>query len=409
MSRLNRYALALTLVLSLGTLGWGQRFKVLHKFHGGNGSGPGLLIRDATGNLYGLTGSGGAGSNCPYGCGTAFKLDRNGKQVWSHNFNGANGGAPYGGLLQDAGGDLFGTTFWGGAYCSLYKSDGCGTVFKLNSGGKKEVKLHNFSAGPDGGDPDHVVLVEDSTGNLYGTTSYGGAGCGVVFKMNQAGKETVMYTFTCSSDGAYPLSGVIRDNAGNLYGTTSIGGDFGWGAVYMIDSSGGETVLYSFTGGADGGIPIDSLIMDEAGDLYGVALQGGNRGCSTNATCGTVFELSPASGGGWIESTLYKFCSEKNCADGGAPSHLVRDPSGNLYGTALEGGRHPCFGVGCGVVFKLDGSGKETVLHSFSGPDGMSPYGIILGQPGHFYGATTQGGDSSCAPGGCGLVYSITF
>ncbi len=393
-----------------------QKFKVLHAFHGRNGDGPSELVRDASGNIYGATSSGGTRDHCGY-CGTVFKLDKNGKQVWLYSFTGASGSGPYGGLLRDAAGNLFGTTFFGGGYCDPYKKYGCGTVFKLDRNGKKERPLYRFTGGSDGGNPELVAPVEDSAGNLYGTTYYGGMSCGVVFKVAQNGKETVLYTFTCGTDGGYPNSGVIMDSAGNLYGTTSEGGDLscwgqGCGTVYKVDSTGTETVLHNFELGSGGAFPAESLIMDPAGNLYGEAESGGNGNCTFNEVvgCGTVFKLSPNSDGSWTESTLYIFCSGAGlCADGAAPfSPLFRDASGNLYGTTVYGGSSSCFGSGCGVVFKLDTSGKETVLHSFTGGKGGEfPGGVIMDAAGNLYGGAS-GGDSSCVPDGCGILFKIT-
>src|SRR5215471_5544298 len=143
--------------------------------------------------------------------------------------------------------------------------------------------LYNFTGGADGANPSSVI--RDEGGNLYGTTFVGGlSGCGVVFKLDPSGKETVLYTFTCGADGGFPPAGLIRDAAGNLYGTTSSGGNTsatncvpsGCGVVFKLDSSGQETVLYAFSGGPDGNIPQASLIRDAAGNLYGTTFYGGN-------------------------------------------------------------------------------------------------------------------------------------
>jgi uncharacterized repeat protein (TIGR03803 family) len=387
-----------------------QKFEVLHAFHGPDGQNPLGLVRDAKGNLYGETQAGG-----DFTLGTVFKLDPSGKRLWMRSFDSYNGSGPRGSLLRDAAGDLFGITFNGGGYCKTYQQTGCGTIFKLDDNGKKETLLHKFTGGRDGGDPANVVPALDSAGNVYGTTNYGGNGCGVVFKVDQNRKETVLYTFNCGADGKYPISGVIRDLAGNLYGTTADGGDVhcfntGCGTVYKVDSKGKETVLYDFETGTGGWLPLNNLIMDPAGNLYGTTIAGGTGDCF-GFGCGTVFKLSPNSDGTWTETALYIFCSKTNCADGGVPNGpLLRDKSGTFYGTTIVGGNSPCYGNGCGVVFKLDTNGKETVLHSFTGgKDGFSPGSdLVMDQTGNLYGTAIQGGDPSCAAGGCGTVFKIT-
>jgi uncharacterized repeat protein (TIGR03803 family) len=164
-----------------------------------------------------------------------------------HRFTGADGQNPseYGHLIADSAGDLYGTTSGGGA-------SGAGVVFKLNKTG--ETVLHSFTGGADGGTP-YAGLTRDSAGNLYGTTSGGGAsGAGVVFKLDTTGTETVLYNFTKKPGGTNPYASLIQDSAGNLYGTTSGGGASGAGVVFKLDTTGTETVLHNFTGG-DGGIP----------------------------------------------------------------------------------------------------------------------------------------------------------
>lgn len=393
-----------------------QTFKVLHTFHGANGAGPvSQLIRDTAGNFYGTTSSGGKG--CTYikiGCGTAFKLDRTGKQVWLHSFKGTNGEDPFAGLLRDAAGNLYGTTdFGGGTACN--NSLGCGTAFKLDGSGKESV-LHKFKGQPDGDTP-ASLLVQDGRGNLYGTTAYGGInGVGSIFKIENTGKETILYSFTGGTDGCYPDAGVILDAAGNLYGITFEGGSSGfcngYGLVFELDTTGTLTVLHSFDS-ADGAYPASVLIFDKTGNLYGTTREGGKPECGGTG-CGVVFELSPQSDGSWTEAVLYEFCSLSNCSDGQEPERgpLVRDAAGNLFGTAYFGGTsRNCSGSGCGAVFKLDPTGKETVLYSFTdGADGAFPFaGLIKDAAGNLYGTAAYGGDASCnPPHGCGVVFKIT-
>ena len=300
---------------------------------------------------------------------------------------------------------------------------------------------YTFTGGSDGAAP-ASNLIPDSNGNFYGTTPNGGhtggsscpgqnppTGCGVVFELSPptggSGPwiETVLYTFTGSSDGAYPQAGLIFDGKGNLYGTTSNGGVMtgsicgtlgGCGVVFELTppAHGGgawtETALYSFTGGNDGSVPYSNLVFDSNGNLYGTAAGGGS------AFGGTVFELTPPAGGSgpWTESTLYPFTDD---TDGGTPvAGVVFDPNGNLYGTTNGGGS------GHGVVFELTppagGSGPwtETPIYSFKGKtDGGYPYaGVAFDTKGNLYGTTAIGGAQSgatCKPtGGCGVVFELS-
>lgn len=382
-----------------------RKFQVLHTFHGGDGGSPeGVLVRDAAGNIYGTTGGGGTGKCSKLGCGTAFKLDKTGKQVWLHSFKGGNGHGPQAGLLRDAAGNLFGTTVYGGD-TNCDPPFGCGTVFKLNKTGK-EIVLHKFTGTPDGFFS-QAVLVKDAAGNLYGTTPLGGAGgLGAVFKIDTSGRESVLYSFTGGSDGCDPYPGVILDSAGNLYGVTFYGGagfcNSGYGVVFKVDSSGNETVLHTFFGGSDGANPDSVLLFDSEGDLYGTTENGGSTECGGTG-CGTVFELSHNG----AETVLYAFCSLSNCTDGEVPGTgpLVRDSTGNLFGTTFFGGTSDD-----GVVFKLGTSGKETVLHNFTGgADGANPVaGLVLDDSGNLYGSAEQGGATCFTSYTCGVVFKIT-
>jgi uncharacterized repeat protein (TIGR03803 family) len=367
---------------------------------------------DQAGNLYGSTAAGGTGQCSQYGCGTAFKMNNHGKEVWLHSFKGGNGRSPYSGLLRDTSGNLFGTTLYGGKNdCT----DGCGTVYELDKTGEKETVLHKFTGPPDGWGPE-ALLAQDRAGNLYGTTYMGGTGSlGTVFKIDRTGKETVLYNFTGYSDGGYPYPGVTLDSAGNLYGVTFGGGSGfgsnGEGVVFKVDTSGNETVICTFGGGTDGAQPDSVLLFDSQGNLYGTTENGGT-GCGGTG-CGVVFKLSPQSRGGWAESVLYEFCSLSDCADGEEPGGgpLVMDHAGNLYGTTYFGGAYQnCNGDACGVVFKLDKTGKETVLHSFTGgSDGAFPIaGVVMDNHGNLYGTTESGGASCYTNYTCGVVFKLT-
>jgi uncharacterized repeat protein (TIGR03803 family) len=375
-----------------------QTFTALYAFTGGvEGAYPSNVIVDSSGSLYGATEKG-ADLKCdmPFGCGTVFELDTGGQIRVLHTFTGTpDGGHPsnQAALLRGGDGHLYGTAQTGG-------SANLGIVFRLDLTGKGRI-LHSFS-GPDGATPT-AGLVGDSDGNLYGTTDFGGdltcnngIGCGTVFKLDSSGNETVLYTFT-GPGGVFPQGGVIRDKAGNLYGTTLRGGTapLGCGTVYEIDPGGHQTVLYSFACGNDGGLPTAGLIRDQAGNLYGTASSFG-----PNGNAGVVFKLDASES----YAVLYAFTGT---TDGDGPvGGLVMDSAGNLYGTTWVGGLY----AACGTVFKVDRHGREKVLHNFTcGADGGIPYGsLTLDAAGNLYGATTNGGDLSCGVGGCGTVFKIT-
>jgi uncharacterized repeat protein (TIGR03803 family) len=231
---------------------------------------------------------------------------------------------------------------------------------------------------------------------------------GSTHKATSAGTATgytVLYSF-CSAanctDGLQPLAGLIQDAAGNLYGTTDGGGANGRGTVFMVDSTGQETVLHSFSGGTDGEGPLDALVMDAAGNLYGTTLYGGaGANCVGKIlSCGTVFKLDTTGN----ETVIYSFCSAANCADGYEPeAGLILDAAGSLYGTTNAGGANP-YG---GTVFKIDTTGHETVLYSFCSAsnctDGNDPgAGLIQDAAGNLYGTTSQGGAGGFSCQGCG-------
>ncbi len=392
-----------------------QTFTVLHTFHGQDGSGPlGVLILDSEGNIYGTTGGGGSGTGCPifssFGCGTAFILNKAGKEVALYSFDGADGAGPDGGLLRDAKGNLYGTTQYGGATSTCPDGqEGCGVAYRLARTGKETE--YKFQGEQDGFNPTGP-LAEDSTGNFYGTTRFGGPnGLGTVFKINASGKKTVLYSFTGFTDGCDPTAGVILDSMGNLYGIANDGGaglcDSGFGTVFKLSGSGEFSVIHTF-GGGDGAYPDSVLLFDKQGNLYGNTSGGGDASeCFSDTGCGTVFELSPQQDGSWSETVLYSFCSLSDCTDGEEPGGgpLVRDSFGNLYGTTFFGGQS-----GNGVAFKLDSGGNETVWHSFTGgTDGANPAaGLAMDSSGNFYGNTQIGGTTCFTRYTCGVVFKIT-
>jgi uncharacterized repeat protein (TIGR03803 family) len=272
-----------------------------------------------------------------------------------------------------------------------------------------ETVLHSFSGGSDGA-VGGTQLVADSAGNLYGTTLSGGhkstgcqvytgvPGCGVVFKLTPEAhgswKETVLYTFSGGKDGAHPVGGVILDSAGNLYGTTWNGG-VGVGVVFKLTPRvhGPWAETVLYTFAGEGEFPFSGVILDSSGNLYGTATEGGEYGH------GVVFKLTPRAQGPWAETVLYDF---PGITDGNAPfGALAFDSVGNLYGVTYVGGDTSvtCYGnTGCGVVFKLSptrsGAWTETLLHAFTGgPDGAVPLlGVILDSRGNVYGTTLFGG-----------------
>jgi uncharacterized repeat protein (TIGR03803 family) len=294
---------------------------------------------------------------------------------------GTDGAMPFAGLLLDAG-NLYGTTEIGGPASA-------GTVFKLDGHGNEA--LYAFTGGINGQLPSSS-LIRDAAGNFYGTIFAGGSqGKGAVYTISKNGKERILYSFKGQPDGENPYPALLRDAQGNFYGTTYIGGTSGEGVAFKLDAMGTETVLHSFTGGQDGRFPYASLIMDDAGNLCGTTLDGGPQ------DLGVVFKLD-ANGN---ETVLYRFAGGE---DGAYPfAGLFRDHRGNLYGTTFMGGGNGCGGQGCGTVFKLDSSGRETVLYSFQELHGANPYGgLIHDSDGNLYGATLAGG-----PSNAGVVYKL--
>lgn len=383
---------SLALLASFGTAH--ARFTVLYRFSGSDGAYPfGGVIADQAGNLYGTTLSGGSGGcrakRVGTGCGTIFELSPDGTETVLHQFTGDKDGKyPQAGLIRDSAGNLYGTTEEGGSGCGRL---GCGTVFELSSDGSKTI-LHNFSGGSDGAYP-LAPLFEDKAGNLYGTTSYWGEYLrGTVFKISPDGTESVLYAFNdAGSDGEYPYGGLIGDKAGNLYGTTSYGGKESCGTVYEVAPDGTESTLYTFLGETHGAYPHAGLIRDNVGNLYGTT-SGGDF-----PDYGNVFKLA-ADGN---ETALYTFTGG---SDGAEPwGGVIEDKAGNLYGTTEYGGT-----AAMGTVFKLAPDGSETVLHAFTkNRDGKFPVSTLIeGSAGYLYGTTYKGGKTACRYG-CGIVFKI--
>ncbi len=375
--------LVLVVSISLAALSQAQTLTVLHSFSstGTDGQIPlaGLLL--ANGKFYGTTEQGGSHA----GTGTIFQVDAKGHETVLYAFTGANGTVPSAGLVRDAAGNLYGTTTEGGDF-------NLGTVFKLDATGVETV-LHHFSGGTDGSIP-FAGLILDAAGNLYGATNTGGdpsCNCGTVFQISPNGTESVLYSFTGGTDGGSPVTGnLIRDSAGNLLGTTADGGAFGQGAVFKIHPDGTETTLYSFTGKSDGGSPYCNLIRDGKGNLYGTTSGGGT------SRFGTVFKIDSQGN----ETVLHNFAGG---SDGESPmAGLVLDGKGNLYGTTVAGGVVGKYGYG--TIFEISQNGTETVLHAFNRLDGDTPAaGLIIDGKGNLYGTTSSGGLH-----GRGTVFKLT-
>lgn len=362
------------------------------------------LIRDANGNLYGTTEDGGA-----YLPGAVFKVTPSGKETVLYSFcpnvpNCTDGADPESSLIFDTKGDLYGTTSFGGsANCG---NAGCGTVFTLTPSGQETV-LHSFTGPPDAWFPGPgTALVFDTKGNLYGTTATGGVSDrGAVFMLTPSGQETVLYSFCSESncaDGGGPSGNLVFDNKGNLYGTTGGGGTSGFGTVFKLTPAGKETVLYGFTGYPNDGEGPNGIVADAKGNLYGTTAYGGNGGGNVMAAFGTVFKLTSSG----KESVLHNFTGSP---DGANPyAGLVLDPKGNLYGTTAYGGAY-----GSGTVFELSGA-TETLLYSFCKdgspcPDGTNPMAGLIIDKGGLYGTTQLGGNSNCNDGqSCGVVFKVT-
>jgi uncharacterized repeat protein (TIGR03803 family) len=423
---LNLAVCAITLAtLVIAIPAFGQKTQVLLNFKTSSspgGSGPqGNLVIDHAGNLYGTTFYGGIGSgdDCSdggtYGCGTAFELTKKKSGAWSEtvlrNFGDIGDGAgPAAGLISDSVGNLYGTTVGGGAY-------GCGTVFELLPASGRaawtENILHSFcSPGSfvDGSYP-YGGLVFDSSGNLYGTAAEGGTGacsCGIAFELSrQTGgtwSETVLHDFGNSGDGANPIAGLVFDGHGNLYGTTGNGGStcyygFGCGVVFELSpESGGawiETILYIFDFGTQDsyGNPESTMTFDPAGNLYGTTLYSPG-----------VFELKPNSEGTWTEETIPVSCCYTNA--------LTVDSKGNLYATNLANTGGSCCGSAFELIPQSNGTWKEKILHNFgTGKQGAYPESpLTFDSAGHLYGTTTQGGASWQVNSGeySGVVFEIT-
>jgi uncharacterized repeat protein (TIGR03803 family) len=386
-----------------------RTFKTLVRFDGTDGAGSSSLVQGKDGNFYGTT----WGDNG----GEVFKMTPLGKLTILYHFCSlskcADGEDPYyGGLLQAANGNFYATTTGGGTY-------NLGTVFEITPQGKLTT-LYSFGTQTNDGDGPYGGLVQGANGEFYGTTIAGGTyGEGTVFKMSPAGKFTTLHSFcriTGCPDGMQPLAGLTQGPDGNFYGTTSSGGTGTYcggvqcGTVFKITPAGRFTTLHSFCsqiGCSDGAQPLAALVLGRGGRFYGTTA--GSKGHPD-----TVFKISLRGS----LTTLYTFCQQKNCSDGYAPmAGLIEGSDGDFYGTTAYGGITRGYfcrvQVGCGTVFKITPTGKLTTLHRFCAgdypcSDGEFPAAaLVLASDGAFYGSTVAGGIKCDDGQTCGTVFRI--
>jgi uncharacterized repeat protein (TIGR03803 family) len=331
------------------------------------------LIEDASGNLFGTTQKGGTSN-----LGTVFEVPSGANTITTlASFSGTNGSMPFAGLVEDSAGNLFGTTLAGGAF-------NVGTVFELPRGSSTIMTIGTFY-NSNGANP-YSGLVEDSSGNLFGTTAHGGsASDGTVFELpNGSGTITTLATFT-GSNGSVPVGNVVEDSSGNLYGTASSGGGSNYGTVFEVQFGSGTITTLATFNSTNGAAPQTGLILDGSGNLFGTTYQGGAL------NDGTVFEVPKGSG---AITTLASFNKTNGFLPEGA---LVQDATGNLYGTTAAGGPS-----GDGTVFELLKGGSTIItLGSFDGENGQEPIGgLVLDTSGNLFGTTYVGGTA-----GEGIVF----
>jgi uncharacterized repeat protein (TIGR03803 family)/T5SS/PEP-CTERM-associated repeat protein len=350
-------------------------------------------VQGSDSNLYGTTYHGGTANT-----GTVYRISPGGNytNLWSFS-GGSDGHWPKSALVQGSDGYFYGTTDYGGTY-------NAGTVFRIGPGGVLTT-IYSFAGSPTDGD-DPSGLVQGSDSNLYGTTYYGGTitncpyGCGTVFRISTGGTETTLYSFGSSpNDGMHPIVGLVQGSNGNFYGTTVWGGTANTGTVYRISPGGNYTNLHSFSG-SDGANPDAVLVQGSDGNFYGTTSAGG----PTND--GTVFRMSPSGS----LTTLHIFVGFPT--DGANPGYatLVQGTDGNFYGTTAAGGTSANCSGGCGTVFRISPAGSYANLYSLAGPstDGASPQGLVHAYDGNFYGTTSAGGASTNCSGGCGTVFRFS-
>ena len=340
-------------------------------------------------------------------------------------------------LVSDSAGNLYGVAYIAGnlanSSCAYSIGTGCGTVFELSpasSGGWKITVLYRFTGDADGRGPADLAI--DAAGNIFGVAQEGGKssgcvgghGCGTLFELKQSASGrhfTLLHTFTGGADGALPMA-LTRDASGALYVTLQNGGnadcELGCGTIFRLKptSSGGWRAstlrLFDWTFNNQGAkVPFGRVTFDAAGNLYGVA-GGGTYNDVWSTTFGVVYKLSPSSAGQWDQTILYSFCpgTTVNCNNGTDPvAGPILDSSGNLFGTTIDGGFY-----NNGTVFELtpssSGPWSETVLYSFTGgTDGANPTSpLIFNTAGDLLGTTSNGGDVNCVFGPCGVLFQLT-
>ena len=369
-----------------------QGFRMVHSFNGADGSNSwGQMIQGADGNFYGTTQSGG-NNTCDMGCGTVFKITPGGTLTTLHSFTDSpDGSLPFGGLVQAANGDLYGTTLGGGTLnvnCAPFRATGCGTVFKITPGGTLTI-LHKFKASDGQGPGAQLLLANDK--NYYGTTA-GGAqfGGGTAFKMTPSGELTTLHVFA-GLEGYSPTAALIQARDGNLYGTTFSGGVNAVGNVFKMTLNGTVTSLHAFDNtNGDGAYPYAGLIQGTDGAFYGTTETGG-----TYLYYGSVYKITAAG----AVTILHSF----NVTDGDVPTaNLIQGYNGDFYGTTPYGGT-----ANFGTIFRITPSGALITLHSFDSQHGSYPYGaLVKATDGKFYAATYSGGVGTCQFG-CGTVFSL--
>lgn len=373
-------AILSTLLLMAARPVQAQTETVLYNFTDGSDGGDpqSRLTSDKNGNFYGTTSKGGLGY------GTVFELSPNGVGGWNESVlysftGGTDGGNPFLSYVTfDSAGNLYGTAYYGGV-------EGHGVVFELSpeGAGWSETVLYSFTSGSNSNPINGLIF--DTKGNIYGTTHQTGGTAGYVFELSPSGHNWTEQVIYSATSGSY--AGLSMDGSGNIFGTTS-------STVFELSPNGGgwnSAVLHTFAGGSDGSNPDGTPVLDQAGNVYGTT----DDGCEPS--CGTLYELTPGKKG-WAEKILHHFTGHKK--DGVNPETIVFDSAGNIYGSAVEGGK-----AGVGIVFELvapvgKGAYEERVLWSFNATDGSEPSPVIL-DGGSLYG--TAGGGSS----GSGVVFEV--
>jgi len=369
--------LTFLVVLGLAGLAQAQTFTTLYNFTGNSDGGQPYagVIQDQAGNLYGTTNYGGdLNCNAPYGCGVVYEVSTVSTETVLHSFSGLDGGLPVAPVVRDKAGNLYGTTAYGG-----HTNYGYGAVFKIDTAGNETV-LYSFTGSSDGCEPEQGLVVGKS-GTVFGTTyQCGSSGYGTIFRVGSAGNFTLLHTFAGgSSDGKRPSFGhLTMDKSGNLYGLAYWGGANNSGVLYKLSKSGTFTVLHSFAGGtSDGCNPYGSVVQDNAGNLYGTTVYCGSK------NYGTLWKVNKKG----KETILHNFSWD--LSDGCLPcAGVTRDSKGNLYGVT-----YGCGANTYGALYKLSMKGRLTLLHSFDLSDGVNPYGEVLRTAnGTLFGTAQMGG-----------------